>query len=55
MLIQETKISARRFESILQSFKSHYEVMVIDARGTAGGIAIIWNPTEVIADDWIGL
>ena len=55
MLLQETKISTMRFESILQSFKPHYEVMVIDARGTAGGIAILWNPAEVIADDWIGL
>lgn len=55
ILIQETKVLAVKLESILQSFKPHYEAMVIDARDTADGIAIIWNPTEVVADEWIGL
>ena len=55
MLLQETKISAQRFDTILKYFNPHYEVMVIDARGTMRGIATLQNPDEVIADDWFGL
>ena len=29
--------------------------MAIDSRGTAGGIAILWNPTEIVAEEWMGL
>ena len=31
MLIQETKVSSQKLESIMQSFKPHYEVMAIDS------------------------
>ena len=29
--------------------------MTIDARGSVGGIAILWNPTEITVDYWIGM
>lgn len=53
MLVQETKVSGQKLQSIIQSFKLQYEVMEIDSAGMAGGLAILWNATEVIADGWI--
>lgn len=35
--------------------KPRYEVVAIDAKGSVGGIIIIWNPVEVKADYWIGM
>lgn len=29
--------------------------MAIDSRGSAGGIAMLWNPTNIMVDFWIGL
>ena len=54
MLIQETKVSGQKLQSIIQSFKMQHEVMAIDSVGMAGGLAILWNATEVTADGWIG-
>jgi len=33
--------------------KLDYEVMAQDAVGTAGGLALLWNPEEVIFENWI--
>ena len=55
MLIQETKVSSQKLENIVHSFKPHFEVVAIDSRGMAGGIAILWNPAEIIVEGWIGL
>ena len=55
MMLQETKVTGQKLETILKSFKMQYEVMAIDARGTSGGIAILWNGAEIVADRWIGL
>lgn len=35
--------------------RPEYEVMAQDAVGSAGGLAIIWNPEEVIFENWISL
>ena len=54
MLLQETKVSGQKLQSIMQSFKMKYEVMAIDYVGTSGGIAILWNVVETSAEGWIG-
>ena len=35
---------------ILNQIKLKYECMFIDAKGNAGGIAILWNPVEITID-----
>ena len=50
MLLQETKVSGQKLEAILQSFKMQYEGMALDSVGTSGGIAILWNTTEISAE-----
>lgn len=55
MLLQETKVSEQKLQSIINSFKMQYECMAIDSVGTSGGIAILWNAAETTADGWIGL
>ena len=55
MLIQETKVSMGKLETILKTFKPYYEVMALDARGTVGGITIVWNLVEVTTDNWVAL
>lgn len=46
MLLQETKISGQKMVEILNKIKPRYEQVTIDAEGSEGGIAVIWNPTE---------
>jgi len=41
MLLQETKISRRKMEEILNKIEPKYECMTIDAKGSAGGMAIL--------------
>lgn len=55
MIIQETKISSQQLEGIIKKQKIQYEVMGQDANGTAGGLAILWNPEEVVFENWISL
>ena len=40
-------------EEILNKIKPRYEHVTIDPKGSVGGIAILWNPAEVLADWWI--
>lgn len=55
MLLQEIKITGGKMEEILTKIKPTYEFMIIDAKGSVGGIAILWNPTEVTVDYSIGM
>lgn len=55
MLIQETKIYSWKMEEILNKIKPKYEQVTLDDKGSARGIAILWNPAEVIKDLWIGM
>eukprot|EP00253_Pinus_taeda_P035212 PITA_35212 len=55
MLIQETKMNQQQIQDILKKSKSKFEVMAQDTEGTAGGLAILWNPKEVIFENWISL
>ena len=53
MLLQETKIPGQKMEEILNKIKPRYEQVTIDAKGSAGGIIILWNLAEVLTDWWI--
>jgi len=55
MLIQETKMDQQQLQEIVKKMRPIYEVMAQDANGTAGGLAILWNPEEVIFENWISL
>lgn len=50
MLLQETKVSREKIEEILRRIHPKYEVVAIDAKGSAGGISILWNPAKVIME-----
>jgi len=47
MLLQEIKITGGKIEEILSKTKPRYECMAIDVRGSASGIEILWNQTEI--------
>lgn len=55
MIIQETKISTQKLEEIVRRFNPHYELMGQDAIGSAGGLAILWNPEEVQFGNWVSM
>ena len=53
MIIQETKMGYQQLVEIMKRTKTLYEVMAQDADGAGGGLAIIWNPEEIIFENWI--
>lgn len=53
ILIQEMKMDYQQLKQIMKRMRPEYEVMAQDAVGSAGGLAIIWNPKEVIFENWI--
>ena len=53
MLLQETKINGCKLSSLLNTFNPHYEYMAIDSRGTAGGIAVLWNLAKIVVEGWL--
>jgi len=55
MILQETKISVQQIEKLIDWSRVHYEVMGQDAIGSAGGIAILWNPDDIILDSWTSM
>ena len=55
MLIQETKVTGHKLEEVIQSLKLQYQAIAIDSVGTSGGLAILWNTAEIVADGWISL
>jgi len=42
-------------EEIINKSKLHYAVMGQDATGSAGGIAILWNPNDIILEGWTSM
>lgn len=50
MFLQETKVTGVQLEEIVNKNKLNYEVVGQDATGTTGGIAILWNPNEIILE-----
>lgn len=55
MILQETKITMQQMEGIIKNTKLQYEVMGQDAFGSVGGIAILWNPNEIIFENWTSM
>lgn len=55
MIIQETKISTQKMEEIMRGLIPHCELMGQDAVGSAGGLAILWNPEEVQFGNWVNM
>lgn len=55
MILQETKIMVQQLESIIDKSNLQYKVMGQDAIGSAGGIAILWNPNEIILESWTSM
>ena len=52
VLLQETKVSGEILEETLMFLKPKYEVVSSDARGSVGGISILWNPTKIRVEGW---
>lgn len=55
MILQETKITVQQLEVIINKNKLQYEVMGQDAIGSVGGIAILWNPNDIILEGWTSM
>lgn len=55
MFLQERKINVQQLEEIINKSKLQYAVMGQDATGSAGGIAILWNPNEIILEGWTSM
>ena len=47
VFLQETKCSTNRIEEVSKKIWKGSESMEIDTRGFAGGLEIIWDPTQV--------
>lgn len=55
MILQDTKITMQQMEGIIKNSKLQYEIMGQDAFGSVGGIAILWNPNEIIFENWTSM
>ena len=55
VVIQETKMESQQLETLINKLKIGYEVMALDAVATTGGLAILWNPEEIVFDHWFSL
>eukprot|EP00253_Pinus_taeda_P023556 PITA_23556 len=52
LIVQETKTSMQKMEEIMSRWNTQYEIMGQDAAGSAGGLAILWNPEEIQFGNW---
>lgn len=48
-------MSENKLKDIMENFKAEYQVMAQDANGSVGGLAILWNLTEVLFEDWVSI
>lgn len=44
IIVQETKVSEQKLKEMMRKFKPQYEIIGQDTIGSAGGLAILWNP-----------
>lgn len=42
-------------KEIINRNKIQYEMMGQDAIGSAGGIAMLWNPNEITFEEWVSV
>eukprot|EP00253_Pinus_taeda_P010874 PITA_10874 len=52
---KETKILVQQLEEIIEKSRLQYQVIGQDAIGSAGGLAVLWNPNEIILDNWTSM
>lgn len=55
VLLQETKVTRERIEAMFSRMHPRYEVITFDARGSAGGITVLQNPTEILFNHQISM
>jgi exonuclease III len=53
LLLQETKCTSEDMDKLLPYCWKQGKVVSIDATGTAGGLAILWNTNTIILDNFI--
>ena len=47
LFLQETKCSSEDLVKLFTKVRKGSQSMAIDAKGSSGGIAIIWNPMQI--------
>jgi exonuclease III len=52
LILQETKCAGEEASSMLQKCWKQANHVEIDAKGVAGGLAMLWNPSTVLLDDF---
>jgi exonuclease III len=52
LLLQETKCAGTVAENLLSKSWKRGNFMFTDSRGAAGGLAILWNPTIIIMENF---
>lgn len=53
VFIQETKCSSEDLEAFSKCFWKGANTMVLDVKGAARGIGILWNPNKVILSNFL--
>jgi exonuclease III len=53
LLLQETKCTSEDMDKLLPYCWKQGKAVSIDATGTAGGLAILWNTNAIIMDNFI--
>jgi exonuclease III len=52
LLLQETKCAGEEMTQILSRCWKQGKMMTIDSIGTTGGLAILWNPSSVVLENF---
>ena len=50
LLLQETKCAGDEATQILTKCWKQEKIVEVDAKGTTGGLAILWNPTTILME-----
>jgi exonuclease III len=50
LLLQETKCVGDEATQILTKCWKQAKIVEVDAKGTTGGLAILWNPTTILME-----
>jgi exonuclease III len=52
LLLQETKCAGTEAQTTLQRCWTQAKHVAVDANGAAGGLALLWNPTTILLDNF---
>jgi hypothetical protein len=53
LLLQETKCAGDEATQILTKCWKQEKIAEVDAKGTTGGLAILWNPTTILMEGFL--